>query len=96
MVHRIAKLYLYAVVGVSISRDAVVLIISKTDSVHVWPTQSTWSERATQSASVGFASMDDLADKRWNEVLADLAEGRTSVLDIIRTGQLHFESLGTL
>lgn len=32
--------------------------------------------------------MDDAAEKRWNELVADLAEGRTSVLEVMRAGQL--------
>lgn len=34
------------------------------------------------------SSMDDVAEKRWNELVADLAEGRTSVLEVMRAGQL--------
>ena len=32
--------------------------------------------------------MDSTAEKRWNELVADLAEGRMSVLEVMRAGQL--------
>lgn len=35
--------------------------------------------------------MDDSAEKRWNELVADLAEGRVSVLEAMRAGQSEIE-----